>query len=141
MAEFDARIKHKRDTEANWTAANPVLLNGEIIFVDTDSGLRRKVGDGSSTYSQLSFDSESTVVYCTLLSSEWSDGKQTLSVDGLTAESNGIIGIAQEATEEQLTACAGARPYISGQSDGYLTITMSGDTPDCDIPVIVIIWG
>lgn len=62
MAEFDARIKNKRDTEANWTAANPVLLNGEIIFVDTDSGLRRKVGDGSSTYSQLSFDDEVATV-------------------------------------------------------------------------------
>lgn len=36
--EFDARVKFKRDTSANWTANNPVLLNGEMIIVDTASG-------------------------------------------------------------------------------------------------------
>ena len=41
----------KKDTAANWTANNPVLLNGEIILIDTDNGeLRAKVGDGVKTY-------------------------------------------------------------------------------------------
>ena len=39
--EFDARVKFKRDTSANWTANNPVLLNGEMIIVDTASGEKK----------------------------------------------------------------------------------------------------
>lgn len=57
--EFDARIKFKRDTSSNWTSNNPILLNGEIILVDTDSGeLRAKVGDGVKSYTQLPFSDE-----------------------------------------------------------------------------------
>ena len=49
----------KKDTAANWTANNPVLLNGEIILIDTDNGeLRAKVGDGVKTYTQLPFTDE-----------------------------------------------------------------------------------
>lgn len=59
MAEFNTRIKQRRDTSANWTSANPVLLNGEIILVDTAAGdTRKKIGDGVSTYSQLPFEDE-----------------------------------------------------------------------------------
>ena len=56
MVEYAARLKHKRDTSANWTAKDPVLLNGEIIFVDTSAGdIRVKVGDGTRKYSELPF--------------------------------------------------------------------------------------
>ena len=59
MAEINTRIKNRRDTSANWTAANPVLLNGEIILVDTAAGdTRKKIGDGTSTYLQLPFEDE-----------------------------------------------------------------------------------
>ena len=53
------RIKLKRDTSANWESANPVLLNGEKIIVDTAAGeVREKIGDGTKTYSQLPFADE-----------------------------------------------------------------------------------
>lgn len=53
---IDARISHKRDTEANWETNNPVLLNGELVLVDTASGeLRSKVGDGEKNYKNLPF--------------------------------------------------------------------------------------
>lgn len=56
---FDTRIQWKRDTSSNWTANNPVLLNGEIIIVDTDNGeIRFKIGDGVKTYTQLPFEDE-----------------------------------------------------------------------------------
>ena len=57
--QFNARIRWKRDTSANWTINNPVLLDGEIIIVDTDSGETRfKIGDGVKTYAQLPFEDE-----------------------------------------------------------------------------------
>lgn len=56
---FNTRIKNKRDTSANWTSKDPVLLNGEIIIVDTASGETRfKIGDGTKKYSQLPFQDE-----------------------------------------------------------------------------------
>ena len=49
----------KRDTAVNWTNHNPVLLNGELILVDTAEGqLRVKIGDGIKTYTQLPFMDE-----------------------------------------------------------------------------------
>ena len=32
---INVRIALKRDTSANWTNYNPVLLNGELILVET----------------------------------------------------------------------------------------------------------
>ena len=59
---YNARVQNKRDTSANWTANDPVLLNGEIIIVDTAAGdVRYKVGDGSKKYSQLPFTDEAII--------------------------------------------------------------------------------
>ena len=59
IKQFNARINMKRDTAANWEQNNPVLLNGEIIIVDTASGeVRFKVGDGTKLYKQLPFSDE-----------------------------------------------------------------------------------
>lgn len=56
---INVRIALKRDTSANWTNHNPVLLNGELILVDTAEGqLRVKIGDGIKTYTQLPFVDE-----------------------------------------------------------------------------------
>lgn len=56
---LDVRTQISRDTSANWTKYDPVLLDGEIIIVDTAEGeVRYKVGDGSKKYSQLPFDDE-----------------------------------------------------------------------------------
>ena len=57
--EIKTRIKSRKDTSANWTNNNPVLLDGEIIIVNTDSGETRfKIGDGIKTYTQLPFQDE-----------------------------------------------------------------------------------
>jgi len=47
------RFKLRNDTAADWTAANPVLLLGEI-GVETDTR-RYKIGDGSTAWSGLSY--------------------------------------------------------------------------------------
>lgn len=55
--EFNSvRLEHPRDTEANWIYHNPILRNGEIIFVDmTNGSIYIKVGDGVSRYNALPF--------------------------------------------------------------------------------------
>lgn len=58
-AKWNGRLQNKRDTAANWTKNNPVLLDGEIVIVTTNSGeIRRKVGDGTRKFSELPFDDE-----------------------------------------------------------------------------------
>ena len=57
--QFNSRIQLKKDTSANWTANNPVLLNGEIAIVVTNAGETRfKVGDGTSSFTALPFQDE-----------------------------------------------------------------------------------
>lgn len=56
---LNARVQMKKDTAANWEAANPVILAGEFIIVTTASGETRfKVGDGTKRYTQLPFTDE-----------------------------------------------------------------------------------
>lgn len=51
-----SRIQLRRDTQANWTTANPVLAAGETGW-ETDTGLF-KIGDGSTAYNSLAYDGE-----------------------------------------------------------------------------------
>ena len=83
----------------------------------------------------------STAVYSTLLASGWVNREQTISVAGLTENTNGVIGITHDITDEQLEACGNAGLYVCGQGNGYLTIALNGNTPPCDIPVVVILLG
>lgn len=56
---FQSRVCSKRDTEENWERSNPILLDGEIIIVDTTGGkIRTKIGDGQSKYNELPFNDE-----------------------------------------------------------------------------------
>lgn len=47
------RIQYRRDTAANWTAANPVLAAGEPGW-ETDTK-KRKVGDGTTAWTGLAY--------------------------------------------------------------------------------------
>lgn len=56
---LNARVQMKKDTAANWEAANPVILAGEFIIVTTTNGETRfKVGDGTKRYTQLPYTDE-----------------------------------------------------------------------------------
>lgn len=51
-----ARVLHKRDTLVAWQNANPVLLNGELVFVVLGPGNTKiKVGDGASNFNALPY--------------------------------------------------------------------------------------
>lgn len=46
-------IQRRRDTAANWTSVNPILLDGQEGF-ETDTG-QRKMGDGVTAWNSLSY--------------------------------------------------------------------------------------
>lgn len=52
---LNTRIQLKYDTEANWTSKNPVLLSGEMA-VSSDKNGQFKIGNGTATWSQLSYN-------------------------------------------------------------------------------------
>lgn len=155
VKEFDARIQLKRDTSANWTNNNPVILNGEIIIVDTADGkTRTKTGNGIKTYTQLPFDDEaiysalnskcdaSVAVTVTLLANGWNDeGKQTVLVNGLGATQNGIASLTQNYSASEYEAISAAALMVYGQAEGSLTFACNGDIPQVDIPIMIILLG
>ena len=56
MSTINTRIKLKRDTESQWDAQNPTILNGEVVLVDSADGrLRAKIGGENTTYKELEF--------------------------------------------------------------------------------------
>lgn len=87
----------------------------------------------------------SRAIYETLYANQWITSgaicTQDIAIDGLTAEQNGVIGTAQNLTELQIEAVRAAGLYISKQRDGSITIASDGETPSCDIPVLIILLG
>lgn len=100
---FNARVQMKRDTSANWTSNNPVLLNGEIIIVDTDVGeVRYKVGNGTSTYTQLPYTDEAIISKMLSLSGGTMTGNINMNgnvVTGLGAPVNPTDAVRQQDLE------------------------------------------
>jgi hypothetical protein len=83
----------------------------------------------------------STAVSATLLSGGWSSGEQTLQISGVTAESNGVIGLSQSVSDAEMEAAKNAELYVCGQGTGTITVAAYGETPTRDIPVVVILLG
>ena len=55
---FNTRIINKHDTEENWSKANFIPKQGELIIYDKDSTHdieRFKIGDGTTTVNKLPF--------------------------------------------------------------------------------------
>lgn len=52
---LSVKIKQRYDTESNWSANNPVLLAGEVAYSSDRNGMY-KIGNGTSTWSQLSYN-------------------------------------------------------------------------------------
>lgn len=86
---------------------------------------------------------KSHFINATLAADGWTGGSapytQVLAVDGMGANVNGSIGLADSATDSQRAAVRNAMLYISAQATGQLTIVADGDKPEVDLPVTVII--
>lgn len=76
-----ARIRLRCDTAANWTASNPVLLNGEV-GIETDTR-NFKVGNGVSAWSALSYYIASSVPLVRGQVSKMTDGTIDIVTQGV----------------------------------------------------------
>lgn len=119
---------------------NKYLENNKVPTTRKVNG-KTLSSDITLTASDVGAASGSTSVNATLTASGWSSFKQTISVPGLGATQNGIIGLAQSATMAQSRAARDAGLNVVAQAAESLTIQVDGYTPNIDIPVTVILLG
>ena len=88
---------------------------------------------------------QSRSIKITLAADDWigdaAPFSQQVAVDGLKANNNGSIAIANGATAEQRAAVRKAQLSIAAQADGLLTLYCDGKKPTVDIPAVVVIIG
>ena len=126
---LQTRLKLKKDTAANWESKNPILRDGEQIFVITAAGETRvKVGDGTKTYTQLPFTDESLR---TLVGTKADKTTTITAGNGLTGggdlSANRTISHADTSSVSNVTA--NGRKYITGltfDDYGHVTGTTTG---------------
>lgn len=83
---------------------------------------------------------QSTSVDVTLTSNGWSNGTQSVSVSGMTSIKNGVVGVSNGATDDQINAANSAKLSVTAQANGSITIRASGTTPTVNIPITVIMF-
>ena len=135
---FNARVQNKRDTSANWTANDPVLLDGEIIIVDTAAGdVRYKVGDGSKKYSQLPFTDEAIIDSIPTKTSDLTNDSGFLTSAPVTSVNNKAGAVKLVASDVSAVPISGGTMTgnlsvgsASLQTNGYVTGTWLKTTAD-----------
>lgn len=101
-----AQMKQRQDTKANWAAANPVLLDGEIGFVSDDRNLY-KVGDGRTAWNDLpfrGFDGTLAQELGTSANAAISQKAVTEKLTELSAETDKRLAESEKSTGEQIRA-------------------------------------
>lgn len=69
--QYNTRVLNKKGTTAEWEEANPVIKDGELIVIVTESGkIRTKIGDGVTAYNNLPFTNGGFVDGITLVQAE-----------------------------------------------------------------------
>lgn len=114
------RIKQRRDTVANWTKNNPVLLKGEIAIVeDTDGAIRFKVGDGSKTFSALAYTDEKLKAEIATKGNKLAAaGSETMPV---YIKSDGTASAIKKITEKHIDWSTNANEYKIGNISPLMT--------------------
>ena len=85
--------------------------SGQVL---TWNGSTWVASDPTGASSQITF---------TLQESSFDNNVATIPVTGLTAESNGYLGVANSATQEQLNLAVTSQLRITGQQAGVLTLS------------------
>ena len=142
---YQNNAKYYKDLAQAASGGGVLSVNGKT---PNDSGTVTLVASDINTSSGDSIETalnnkagKSTGVSVNLTASGWDSGAktQTVSVSGVTSTANGSLRIAQSATDEQFTALGAAKPRVTAQADGSITVKLAGTVPTIDIPVEVLI--
>lgn len=127
----------------NGTTVDTAISSGSAGVTDvsynTSTGVLSVTEDGTTTTYQLTTPYTPTSVQATLSSSDWSNKQQTVTVQGMTANANGFIGLDISATSTQREAARDALISLTGQATNSITVTADGDVPSVNIPINVLI--
>lgn len=101
------------------------------------------VGESKPTYTALEVGAAapSQAVDIALPAAGWANGRQIVSVQGMSPDCNAIIGLAQTATAQQVASAASANLMATAQDAGVLTVTAFGTVPSIDIPITIMMVG
>ena len=154
-AAYNYSISAHAPTDAEKNVIVGIQKNGTNLSVDSNRKVNitvpTKTSDltnDSSFVTQTTLNTaiattKSKTVPATLFASNWTGASApytyTLAVTDVTVSSNGVLRIAQSATDEQFTAWGAAQPRVTAQAAGTLTVKATGTVPTIDIPVEVLI--
>ena len=139
-------VDNTSDVNKPISNATQAALNDKQAKI-TASGLLKGDGAGGVTTATKGTDYAGTseTVTATLLAASWTGTSApytyTLTVTGVTANSNQELLPALTITEEQLTALQAANIQDGGQAANSVTLTAFGDKPTIDLPIRVIVRG
>ena len=119
--------------------------DGYVYFTPDNNGLYIDALDANNNPVRYHVNEQtggSTALTATLLGNGWSNGSQTLTMQGVTANTNGVIGLPTNVTASQRDAADKAMLHLSAQGTNSITVTaLSGTAPTVDIPIVLIIFG
>ena len=144
---MSAKIQVRRDTAVNWTAANPVLLRGEIGFeYDT---VKVKIGNGTSAWNALAYAIISQTMVEELIAdhADRTDNPHSVtkaqvglgSVDNIAAadlrDRSTHTGTQTVSTISDFNTAADARITLQkGDALGLATLDAGGKVPSSQLP-------
>lgn len=105
------------------------------FYIDSeDDGVQRRVriNDPGMRRSSIAI---SVVLYA----DNWIDKEQSVNIQNVEGISNGFMGIAKSATDEQYIVAQNAMMRIAEQIDDSIVIHADGEVPTCDIPISIIL--
>lgn len=124
------QIQLRRDTAANWTAANPTLAQGEV-GLETDTG-RYKIGDGSTSWNSLAYHAAANVaVSAANGSTQW--GTVTFANSNGVSFSTGTQGIYATVKTDYLTTARASTDAVglnTAKTNVTWTVNSSGISLD-----------
>lgn len=133
----------------------PQTQNYNLVLTDEDTTnfhAWRQAINGTDGSNMVKIDTalsekanKSSSVELILTAAGWaeSDGQytQTIAVDGVTAEQNGLISVSQAASKEQREAARNAILDMLSQGEGSITVAAYGEKPTVNIPIELVLIG
>lgn len=114
--------------------------DGYAYFTTDDAGFYIDA-EVSGTPTRVRINKPTRTIAASLVATAWVGGQQTIAIDGMTAQTNGVISLVQDLTEAQSAAGSAAALRVVSQDDGVITVAAGGIVPIIDLPVSVMIFA